>query len=163
MEFNDFVSNIYTHLSDTIKWIGLLIEIISLVCVTIPKTRNALKAWLKKVTGYNRVYEEIGKTRKQVNDTVSKMQTQVEDINTKLTNHIELDNLKLEGLMNSLKDSLLSSFHFYEERGYITLEELEVLDDVYKSYTSLGGNGLIQTRWNEVICKLPPKPPKKNK
>jgi hypothetical protein len=65
--------------------------------------------------------------------------------------------------MNGLKDSLLSSFHFYEDRGYITLEELEVLSDVYNSYIELNGNGLIQSRWENVICKLPAHPPKNKK
>ena len=163
MEFNETLTQIQTNLSGIIKWIGLIIEIITIVCVTIPKTRQVIKTWLKKVTGYDKIRKEISESRTETNEAITKMQDQVTEINNKLSNHIELDNLKLEGLMNSLKDSLLSSFHFYEDRGYITLEELDVLKDVYESYTALGGNGLIRTRWQEVICKLPHKPKKEKK
>ena len=161
MDFFNTVDSFYNTLGVVIRWAGLTIEVITLIFVTIPKTREILKKWLQKASGYEALKNEFVSNRTEVNGIIEEMRERIDTINENLNTHTKLDSLKLEGLMNSLKDSLLSSFHFYEDRGYITLEELEVLGDVYNSYTALGGNGLIQTRWTENICKLPSKPPKK--
>ena len=55
----------------------------------------------------------------------------------------------------------MRSFHFYIDRGYITLEERNTLQDVYKSYRKFHGNGVFQEFWEEKILKLPDKPPTK--
>lgn len=160
MEIFNTIDNFYAHLGSILRWVTLTLEIITVLFVAIPKTRDVLKAWLRKASGYEALHNEFNKNRTEVNEVIDKMRQDIFSINQKLTDHTQLDALKLEGLMNSLKDSLLSSFHFYEERGYITLEELEVLEDVYNSYSALGGNGLIQIRWEQNICKLPSKPNK---
>lgn len=159
--FNN-INDFYNNLGLVLRWVGLTIEIITVLFVTIPKTREIIKQWLRKISGYEALRQDFKNNRQEVNGVIEKMSNNITNIDEKLTNHMELDKLKLEGLLNSLKDSLLSSFHFYEGRGYITLEELEVLGDVYNSYVVLGGNGLIQTRWEQIICKLPAKPPKKD-
>lgn len=162
MEIFNTIDNFYTHLGSVLRWVTLTLEIITVLFVAIPKTRDVLKAWLRRASGYEALRNDFNENRTEVNEIIDKMRQDIFSINQKLTDHTQLDALKLEGLMNSLKDSLLTSFHYYEERGYITLEELEVLGDVYNSYTALNGNGLIKTRWEQSICKLPFKPPKKD-
>ena len=83
MEFNETLTQIYTNLSGIIKWIGLIIEIITIVCVTIPKTRQVIKTWLKKVTGYDKIRKEISESRTETNEAITKMQDQVTEINNK--------------------------------------------------------------------------------
>lgn len=42
----------------------------------------------------------------------------------------------------------------YIDAGHITLEDKENLQDMYKAYKALGGNGHLETVYNEV-CHLP--------
>lgn len=145
MDFNSF----YSFLSNCAKWLSIFIEFFGVLGIIIPNTRKIIVKFFHKLSGYN-----------ELDKRLNECQSQILLLTKKLEEHTSLDELKMNGLMNGLKDSLLSSFHFYEERGYVTLEELKVLQDIYEAYIKLGGNGLIKYRWENVICKLPSKPPK---
>ena len=132
------------------KWTAALIEAICVICFTIPKIRNKIKDSLQSFIGLKELKQEI-----------QSIKTQVDNIEKTLNSHLEKDQEKLEAQMFNLKESLMRSFHFYIDRGYITLEERNTLQDVYKSYRKFHGNGVFQEFWEGKILKLPDKPPNK--
>lgn len=153
----------YEYINIFLKWGTLIFEVIAFLSLIIPKTRKALGKLCRRISGYEELHNELTTIKEQVNkvdEKIASVDEKIKVVDTNLNDHIKLDELKLEGQMNGLKDSLLSSFHFYaEDRGYITLEEFDVLQDVYNSYIALNGNGGIKSRWENVICKLPSQPP----
>lgn len=135
-------------LSSSWKWTATIIEILCVICFTVPKIRNKIKDALQNFIGLKDLKKEI-KT----------MKDQIDKIEKTLNSHLEKDQEKLEAQMFNLKESLMRSFHFYIDRGYITLEERNTLQDIYKSYRKFNGNGVFQEFWEEKILKLPDKPP----
>lgn len=141
---------ILNFFSESWKWVATIIEVVCVVCFTIPKIRNKIKDSLQSFIGL-----------KDLSTEVKSMKIQVDKIEKTLNSHLEKDKEKLEAQMFNLKESLMRSFHFYLDRGYITLEERNTLQDVYKSYRKFNGNGVFQEFWEEKILKLPDKPPTK--
>ena len=137
-------------LSESWKWVATAIEVACVFCFTVPKLRNKIKDALQNFIGL-----------KELSAEMKSMKTQINKIEKTLDSHLEKDKEKLEAQMFNLKESLMRSFHFYLDRGYITLEERNTLQDVYKSYRKFHGNGVFQEFWEEKILKLPDKPPKK--
>ena len=141
---------ILKFLSDFWNWFAIGIEILCVFCFTVPKIRNKIKDALQNFIGLKDLKNEIKSMKEQINK-----------IEQTLDSHLEKDKEKLEAQMFNLKESLMRSFHFYLDRGYITLEERNTLQDVYKSYRKFHGNGVFQEFWEEKILKLPDKPPNK--
>jgi hypothetical protein len=144
------IEQILSFLSESWKWVATIIEILCVVCFTVPKIRAKIKNSLQNFIGLKDIKEEI-----------KKLKDQVDKIEKTLDSHLENDKEKLEAQMFNLKESLMRSFHFYAERGYITLEERNTLQDVYNSYRKFGGNGVFKEFWEGKILKLPDKPPNK--
>ena len=70
---------------------------------------------------------------------------------------------KAEENFNNINNALISlirdrinCFYFQKcsDRGFITPIELEIVEQLYKSYSAMGGNGMI-SREMEIIRKLP--------
>lgn len=141
---------ILKFLSDFWNWFAIGIEILCVFCFTVPKIRNKIKDAFQNFIGLKDLKNEIKSMKEQINK-----------IEQTLDSHLEKDKEKLEAQMFNLKESLMRSFHFYLDRGYITLEERNTLQDVYKSYRKFHGNGVFQEFWEEKILKLPDKPPNK--
>lgn len=139
---------ILNFLSECWKYIATVIEILGIICFTVPKIRNKIKDSLQNFIGLKELKNEIKAMKEQINK-----------IEKTLDSHLDKDKEKLEAQMFNLKESLMRSFHFYLDRGYITLEERNTLQDVYKSYRKFHGNGVFQEFWEEKILKLPDKPP----
>lgn len=53
-----------------------------------------------------------------------------------------------------MRAQLLDLYHVYKDRGYITEEELEEWDNQYQAYHSLGNNGVLDKRREELL-RLP--------
>ena len=71
--------------------------------------------------------------------------------------HKAEDNFK--GINNALIALIRDRIHGYyfrkcTEKGYITPIELEIVEELYKNYDSMGGNGMI-TREMETLRNLP--------
>ena len=47
------------------------------------------------------------------------------------------------GVQAILRDSILTSYYHYHEKGKITLHGLENVEAMYESYHALGGNGTM--------------------
>ena len=142
------IEEISNLLPELWKWFSILIEVLCVLCFTIPKIRTKIKSAFQSFIGY-----------KEIKTDIIEMKEQVKKIETTLNTHLVNDKDKLEAQMFNLKESLMRSFHFYIDRGYITLEERNTLQDVYKSYRKFNGNGVFQEFWEEKILKLPDKPP----
>lgn len=142
-EISNFLSEIW-------KWFSIIIEASCILCFTVPKIRTKIKTAFQSFIGFKEIKTDMTAVKEQV----GKIE---ESLNTHLTN----DKDKLEAQMFNLKESLMRSFHFYLDRGWITLEERNTLQDVYRSYRKFHGNGVFQEFWEEKILKLPDSPPQK--
>lgn len=147
---------VFEILSEIQKWITLILPIITFGSLIVPKIRKWIKRKLRELIGI----QEIQDKTNEIQQEISSMKQQINLIETTLNNHLDRDKEKVEAQMYNLKDSLMRSFHFYINRGYITLEELNTLQDVYKSYRKFGGNGVFKALWENKILELPDKPPK---
>lgn len=56
-----------------------------------------------------------------------------------------------------LRDRLIQGIRSNSEKGYATVEDRTNMDEMYKAYHSLGGNGVITTLM-EKFSELPVKP-----
>ena len=53
-------------------------------------------------------------------------------------------------LLQVAKNQLITQGRFYLDRGYITMDEYEEYESVYKVYSNLGGNGLARRVFEQV-------------
>ena len=142
-------------LFEVIKQLGLRLNeicvtslpILSFFGLVIPKTRNWIGKKIKHFFGIDCLKQEVASLKEEN-----------QKLNDKLENHISRDEDKLLAQLSSLKHNLMRDFSYYVDRGYISLEELDILQEVYNSYRKSGGNGLFQKKWEEQILKLPDKP-----
>lgn len=58
-----------------------------------------------------------------------------------------------KGIQALLRDRLQTSYYYYQEKQNITLHGLETVNEMYKEYKNLGGNGTI-TKLVEDIRQL---------
>lgn len=61
-----------------------------------------------------------------------------------------------------MRAQLLDLYHIYKDRGWISEEELEEWDNQYQAYHSLGKNGVLDKRRDELL-KMPSAAPKKRR
>ena len=57
------------------------------------------------------------------------------------------------GVQAILRDSILTSYYHYHDKGKITLHGLENVEAMYRSYHDLGGNGTM-THLVEVLREM---------
>lgn len=48
-----------------------------------------------------------------------------------------------------LKHKIIESYHQSIEKGAVSIEEFECVDDLFKSYKALGGNGTCERIYND--------------
>lgn len=58
-----------------------------------------------------------------------------------------------------LHDMIYQQCSFFFEQGWISVDDLENLEYIWKGYKGLGGNGTGEALYNKVVA-LPHKPPK---
>lgn len=63
-----------------------------------------------------------------------------------------------EGIKALLRDNILTLHNVVNQRGYVTVRELESLDYMYRSYHALGGNGFV----DELVADIHRKDIKSN-
>ena len=68
----------------------------------------------------------------------------------------------LSGMRSQLKSSIMRYYYDYVERGFIYTDAMECVEDMYRSYKMLGGNGFV-TKKVEFLRALPNIPQKKKK
>lgn len=55
------------------------------------------------------------------------------------------------GLCAVLRDRIMQSATYHEERGFIPLRDMENMSLMYQAYHELGGNGLVTKVYEEVL------------
>ena len=123
----------------------------------IPKIRKWLKSKLQTFLGLDEIHKDI----KSGFNKMDNLEAQIKELQSSFNQHLDQDSEKIKAQLANLRDSLMRAFNFYISRGYITLEELTSLQEVYKSYRYFNGNGLFKKKWEEEILKLPNQPPNK--
>lgn len=61
------------------------------------------------------------------------------------------------GIQALLRDRLLQSFRYYEEKGWAGYDEKKNVENLFKQYEALGENGIMQDMY-ENFRELPGKP-----
>lgn len=64
-----------------------------------------------------------------------------------------------DGMRSLLRDLITDVYYESKEKGYCRLYKRDNLEDAYKHYKALGGNGVI-TDLHDKIIQLPTDPPK---
>lgn len=64
-----------------------------------------------------------------------------------------------EAVKHILRHEIEDAYHYYTEQGYCTATEKAELDEVYKIYSGLGGNGRGKRMFDAIII-LPEQPVK---
>lgn len=59
-----------------------------------------------------------------------------------------------------MRSQLLEQYHFYTDAGWISEEHMEDWENQYQAYHSLGENGILDSRREELL-KLPNRKPNK--
>lgn len=59
-----------------------------------------------------------------------------------------------EGLRAILRDRILTSYKHYEKKGFAPIYAVENVENMYKAYHDLGGNGTVTSIYND-FKKLP--------
>lgn len=125
----------------------LLVPIITVFTKLCPPLRNKFHKGIKSIIGIS-----------EIKDDIEKLKDVTEKMSDDLYQHIEDGKKRLDTDRNLLRSSLIRSFSFYIDRGWISLEELEVLQLEYDQYRSIKGNGVIKNKWEKQILKLPNQP-----
>lgn len=125
----------------------LLVPIITVFTKLCPPLRNKFHKGIKSIIGIS-----------EIKDDIEKLKDVTEKMSDDLYQHIEDGKKRLDTDRNLLRSSLIRSFSFYIDRGWISLEELEVLQLEYDQYRSIKGNGVIKNKWEKEILKLPNQP-----
>ena len=139
------------------KWVSLVLPILTFLGLIIPKIRKWLKSKLQTFLGLDEIHKDI----KSGFNKMDNLEAQIKELQSSFNQHLDQDSEKIKAQLANLRDSLMRAFNFYISRGYITLEELTSLQEVYKSYRYFNGNGLFKKKWEEEILKLPNQPPNK--
>ena len=61
-----------------------------------------------------------------------------------------------KGLVALLRDRLIQTYREYEVKGEISILDKENIEDMFKQYENLGGNGTVKKMYEELL-ELPTK------
>ena len=67
-----------------------------------------------------------------------------------------------EGVQSLLRESIVSNYNRYKDKGYCPIYARESIRRVYASYKDLGGNDVATGLYKELL-EMPTEPPKKEK
>lgn len=67
-----------------------------------------------------------------------------------LKDYREKDIARDEALRSLLRCSIISIYHKTEETGFLPIYNLENIEDMYKAYKTLGGNGAITELYTQI-------------
>lgn len=67
-----------------------------------------------------------------------------------------------EGVQSLLRESIVSSYNKYNDKGYCPIYAKESMKKVYAAYHNLGGNDIATSIYNKIL-NMEEEPPKTNK
>ena len=99
-------------------------------------------AWL-----FLRPHENI---RSTMDERCVELSQRIEEVSTRQEEKILEMNAMSYGLLAMLHDKVFQSCMYFINKGFISCDELENLEYLYKGYSGLGGNGTCETLMHKV-------------
>lgn len=125
----------------------------------IPKTKEAyiwLRRYLKKAESKEKAIgnaEKLGDYHQQSIEIRDKLQEQIEeirkDLNTIKGYHEENAAVRM-GMQAVLRDTIVSNYNKYNDKGYMPIYARESMKKVYEAYTDLGGNDVAHDLYEKM-------------
>lgn len=98
--------------------------------------------------------EEMKKQDEYIDEKINPILDDIEQIRTYLRNLESADTKKFDIIISSYRFRLCQLCKLYMEKQYMTSAEYEQLNEFYKTYTALGGNGQAK-EWYDKVKVLP--------
>lgn len=115
-----------------------------------------LRSWLRATENRERAIEDaekLGDYHQQSITIRNSLQQQIDeikaDLNTIKDYHRENAVIKL-GIQAILRDSIVSNYNKYNDRGYIPIYARESVKKIYEAYTDLGGNDVAHDLYDKM-------------
>lgn len=134
---------IFDMLVNISVYIGAATTIVTTIVVVVRKIIKKVKKW---------VNEQVG--TKNQDGQIKLLGDKLDSIAEKLDAHLVKDEIRAEVQMVQLKNELLGIITASVEKGYASVEQKKVVEQLYVLYKKLNGNGLIDSYWATFI-KLP--------
>lgn len=115
-----------------------------------------LRGWLRATENRERAIEDaekLGDYHQQSITIRNGLQKQIDDIKSDLAAikdyHLENEAVKL-GIQAILRESIVSNYNKYKDRGYIPIYARESVKKIYEAYTDLGGNDVAHDLYDKM-------------
>lgn len=126
--------------------LGLVAAGLGAFCKHLMKERKQYQELMKQ--------EELKKQDEHIEEKISPIVDDIEQIRTYLRNLETADAKKFDIIISSYRFRLCQLCKLYMEKQYMTSAEYEQLNEFYKMYTELGGNGQAK-EWYDKVKVLP--------
>lgn len=126
--------------------LGLVAAGLGAFCKHLMKERKQYQELMKQ--------EELKKQDAHLEEKISPIVDDIEQIRTYLRNLETADAKKFDIIISSYRFRLCQLCKLYMEKQYMTSGEYEQLNEFYKMYTELGGNGQAK-EWYDKVKVLP--------
>ena len=115
-----------------------------------------LRSWLRATENRERAIEDaekLGDYHQQSITIRNGLQKQIDEIKSDLDTikdyHRENETVKL-GIQAILRDTIVSNYNKYKDRGYIPIYARESVKKIYEAYTDLGGNDVAHDLYEKM-------------
>ena len=114
------------------------------------------KHLMKERKQYQELIEqaELKKQDEYIDEKINPIVDDIEQIRTYLRDLESADTKKFDIIISSYRFRLCQLCKLYIEKQYMTSAEYEQLNEFYKTYTALGGNGQAK-EWYDKVKVLP--------
>lgn len=126
--------------------LGLVAAGLGAFCKHLMKERKQYQELMKQ--------EELKKQDEHIEEKIGPIVDDIEQIRTYLRNLETADTKKFDIIISSYRFRLCQLCKVYMEKQYMTSAEYEQLNEFYKMYTELGGNGQAK-EWYDKVKVLP--------
>ena len=126
--------------------LGLVAAGLGAFCKHLMKERKQYQELIKQ--------EELKKQDEHLEEKIGPIVDDIEQIRTYLRNLEIADTKKFDIIISSYRFRLCQLCKLYMEKQYMTSAEYEQLNEFYKMYTDLGGNGQAK-EWYDKVKVLP--------
>lgn len=126
--------------------LGLVAAGLGAFCKHLMKERKQYQELIKQ--------EELKKQDEHLEEKIGPIVDDIEQIRTYLRNLEIADTKKFDIIISSYRFRLCQLCKIYMEKQYMTSAEYEQLNEFYKMYTELGGNGQAK-EWYDKVKVLP--------
>lgn len=109
---------------------------------------------------HQKAHKEISEFIPIEKDKISKIEKEVGDIKLMMDKSDNMMMIFARSLQTLLRDRIIQMYNFYyldDNKKFLPIYMRESLDDMYKEYKSLGGNGVVEN-FIEKLYSLPTKP-----